>query len=400
MNERLKIVGNPKPNPSGNAKVNNAGADTSRYLPPKEPHRYVALLLAALMHVILFLFLWVGIRWQNKEVVGVDAEIWDVTTREAAPKVLSDVAEPIPEAISAPVPTPEPVPEPAPAPKINEPTPQQVREKLIEQQQAEDAEIAIVRARKQKMLDQQRQLALQEEQKEEQKKQQKDDALKLAKLKKEELHKEELHKEELRKEELRKEDEQRKADELQRQEKQDKEKKEKADAQQKIEQQKTDQKKLDAQKLKASKAQEVKDQQRQQQQDDKLRAATLLRMTGQSGGERSSKIAGSGGNGDAVKSTGNNRGDPGYSGKLGIRIKSNSNYAVPANQPGNPRVEFLIQLFPDGSLRGIPKMTKSSGVPEFDDAIARAIVKAAPYPFDSTGKVPTSISLGFDMKEK
>ena len=93
----------------------------SHYLIPDEPGRYYALILAGLMHILLFLFLWVGIRWQNKEVLGVDAEIWDMTTREAAPKIVTEIAPPAPE------PVPE-SPPPPPVPEVKGPSPQQLAE--------------------------------------------------------------------------------------------------------------------------------------------------------------------------------------------------------------------------------------------------------------------------------
>ena len=353
--------------------------------PPEEPRRYLAMVLAALMHVLLFLFLWIGIRWQNKEAVGVDAEIWDVTTREAAPKVLStpDISP-----VSSPVAqTPEqqdPVPELPPPVQEKGPTPQQIRQKLAEQKQAEEAEIAIERARKQKLLDQQH--ALEQKQRQDQLEKQKEDELKLAKLKKEELRKDDLRKEEAR-------EKQRKADDAAK-EKLRKEQQDKVAAEQK----KIDLKKADEQKQKADKARDLKEQQRQNEQADTLRLANLQRMTG---GVSPGKFSGSGGAGDAAKSTGGRGGaDAGYGDRIGAKIRSNSSYSASESQSGNPTVEYRVQLFPDGSLKGTPKMTKSSGVPAFDQAIARAIEKSAPFPPDKTGNVPPVFEFVNSMKKE
>jgi len=104
-------------------------------------------------------------------------------------------------------------------------------------------------------------------------------------------------------------------------------------------------------------------------------------------------LAGTGGRGSAPKSTGNNRGDPGYGNLVGAKIRSNTAFVVPGNLDGNPSVEYAIELLPDGFLRATPRMRKSSGVPGFDDAVLKAIKKSEPFPKDSTGKVPSSFIL-------
>jgi colicin import membrane protein len=43
-------------------------------------------------------------------------------------------------------------------------------------------------------------------------------------------------------------------------------------------------------------------------------------------------------------------------------------------------------------VRGVTKH-KSSGVPGFDEAVARAIQKSAPFPPDKTGSVPSGFTL-------
>jgi colicin import membrane protein len=263
---------------------------------PKEPGRKSALVLAGLMHVLLFLFLWIGIHWQSKTPVGVEAEIWDMHTRSAAP-----------------APT---IQTPPPPPQVHRKEPKPV---LEEQEQVRDAEIALERAREKKRIEQKH---LEEKE---------------AKLKEEkQKHIEELQKAEKKKQELAKIAEQKKADA-----------------------------------------------QIQQQRSDNLK-----RLAGQ--------VAGTG---DAVKSTGNNRIDPGYAGRIAAKIKSNMVYIGADNGPDNPTVDFVINLFPDGSLKGAPRKTKSSGVPAFDDAVERAITKSAPYPADKSGNVPSTIPLTYRLKD-
>jgi len=267
---------------------------------PVEPGRKSAILLAGLMHVLLILFLWVGVTWQSETPVGVEAEIWDMNTRSAAP---------LPAVRHTPPPTE--VKRKAPAPLVKE------------QEQEQEAEIAIERARQKKLIEQKRLEEKEEKQREEKQKQ-----------------KENLLKEEKKKQESAKIAEQKKADAL-----------------------------------------------LQQQRNDNLK-----RLTNQLAGQLA-------GTGDAVKSTGNNRVDPGYAGKIAAKIKSNMVYVGTDNGPDNPTADFVINLFPDGSLKGAPRKTKSSGVPAFDDAVERAITKSAPYPADKSGKVPSTIPLTYRLKD-
>lgn len=86
------------------------------YTVPKEPGRWRALTFAALVHVALLVFLWIGVHWQNETPTTIEAEVWSPQPREAAPA---------PEPVKAPEPKPEPVPKPVvqepPKPKVVEP---------------------------------------------------------------------------------------------------------------------------------------------------------------------------------------------------------------------------------------------------------------------------------------
>jgi len=77
------------------------------YRVPKQHDNTRSALLAAAMHLVLVLFLWVGIRWQNNEPVAVEAEVWDMSVQTAAP----------------PAPPPEPQPEDQPEPEPVKPPP-------------------------------------------------------------------------------------------------------------------------------------------------------------------------------------------------------------------------------------------------------------------------------------
>ncbi|MBR7801091.1 energy transducer TonB [Undibacterium fentianense] len=262
----------------------------SRKFNPHDDAIWKSLALAGLVHGLLLMFLVVGIQWQSSEMVAVEAEVWDLTTREAAP---------------LPVPVEEVKEEPKPV--IEAP-------KEVEK---EDPEIAIAQEKKRKELE---------------------------KKKLEELEKAELKKAEL---------------EL----------------------------------AKKKEAAEKKRLAQEKAAQDKIFEENMRRLNGQA------VKSGAGGLGDALKSTGNNRGDPSYNAKVAAKIRSNTIFVVSDTSSSNPTVEFIINLFPDGSLRGPVKKTKSSGILAFDEAVEKAIDKSQPFPRDKTGSVPASLNIVHRMKD-
>jgi len=86
--------------------------DATPYIVPKEPGRWRAFTLAALVHAALFAFLWIGVRWQSDTPATIEAEVWSPQPREAAP---------LPEPVKAPEPVPQVVVKEAPKPKVVEP---------------------------------------------------------------------------------------------------------------------------------------------------------------------------------------------------------------------------------------------------------------------------------------
>lgn len=77
------------------------------YRVPKQHDNMRSALLAAVMHGVLLMFLWIGISWQNNDPVAVEAEVWDMSVQSAAP----------------PAPTPPPQPEDQPEPEPVKPPP-------------------------------------------------------------------------------------------------------------------------------------------------------------------------------------------------------------------------------------------------------------------------------------
>ncbi|RJG01737.1 cell envelope integrity protein TolA [Noviherbaspirillum sedimenti] len=288
-------------------------ADTTPYSVPQEPGRWRAIALAVVVHAALFIFLWIGIRWQSETPVALEAEVWDMETKDAAPQ----------QALPPPVPSkaePEPEPRPEPEP-VSKPEPKHAVKAPVEK-----PDIALEQERKKKEKAQR-----EEEERIE----------RLARLKEEKEQAEKDKKKELAK-------------------------KEKADA---------ERKRQDAQEAK------------------------LLAQMRQDAQKNLAGPAGSGGSGTAVKSQGM-RGDAGYAGKVAAKIKSNTAFSVPPGLEGNPSVEYDVQLFPDGSLRGAPRKVKSSGIPAFDDAVRRAIELSAPFPADKSGAVPSDFPVIHRPKEQ
>lgn len=258
------------------------------YYIPREPGPWRSLALAVAVHLVLLTFLWIGVRWQSETPVSIEAEVWDMHTRAAAPKELA--------AITLKTPTP-------PKTVIAEPR--------------ENPDIALAQEKK-----------------------------RLANLAKA--------------------DEQKKADNAKREkEAEDKEK--------------ADKKELDN----LNKAKEAAEKKAR----DKKHADELKRMLGQ---------IGTGGSGDAPKSTGP-RSD-GYAAIIRNKIKSNITYGGDTDAPGNPRTIFKIEQLPTGEIFSIRKI-KSSGIPAFDNAVEKAIAKSSPLPKKKNGTVEREIEATFNLKE-
>jgi colicin import membrane protein len=299
--------------------------DATPYIVPKEPGRWRAITLAALVHGALLVFLWIGVHWQNDTPATIEAEVWSPQQREAAP-------------------TPEPQKEAEPQPVAKVPAPPAI-EPPVEKPEPK-ADIALEQEKKRKA----------------------------------ELEKKRL-------------DEQRAAEEKKRREEKQlaelKEKKRQDEERDRLLKQQAEQKKLEKEKADKVALEKKQADEKKRKQDEaynqmiaKMRDEDMRRITG---------VAGTGGSGNATKSQGG-RVDSGYLARIGTIIKSNiTTFTMPEGMDGNPAVEFEVKLLPDGSVAGIRKL-KSSGIPGFDEAVARAIDKSQPYPKDKNGAVPPSFT--------
>ena len=317
------------------------------YRVPRHDSGWRAFGLALAVHALLVLFLFVGINWQNTQPVAVEAEVWDLTTQQAAPPP-PPAEEPEPE----PAPTPEPKPEPAPPPPAPTPAPPPPKEVTPPKP---DPEIALRKEREKKKEEEKRLAA---EKAEEKRKQKLEDEKEREKERK-------LAEQKQKKEEEKKEREERLA-----------EQKEAAEKKKKDDEAKKKQ-------LAEKKAAEKKEGERLA----KMRADEMRRITGAAGGS----------SGTAEKSTAP-RMDSGYVAAITAKIKSNISYAGSQDVPGNPRAEFRISQLPTGEIISVRKI-KSSGIPAYDAAVENAINKSSPLPKKKDGTVERDINANFNLKD-
>lgn len=101
--------------------------------------------------------------------------------------------------------------------------------------------------------------------------------------------------------------------------------------------------------------------------------------------------------GSAAKATAP-RSDTGYLASITSKIKSTTTYAGSTNVPGNPKVSFRVEQLPTGEILSVKKI-KSSGVPAFDDAVEKGIIKSSPLPKKKDGTVERSLVVDFSMKD-
>jgi len=322
------------------------------YRVPRHDSGWRAFGLALAVHALLVLFLFVGINWQNTQPVAVEAEVWDLTTQQAAPPP-PPAEEPEPE----PAPTPEPKPEPAPPPPAPTPAPPPPKEVTPPKP---DPEIALRKEREKKKEEEKRLAA---EKAEEKRKQKLEDEKEREKERK-------LAEQKQKKEEEKKEREEKEREERLAEQKEAAEKKKKDDEAKKKQ-------------LAEKKAAEKKEGERLA----KMRADEMRRITGAAGGS----------SGTAEKSTAP-RMDSGYVAAITAKIKSNISYAGSQDVPGNPRAEFRISQLPTGEIISVRKI-KSSGIPAYDAAVENAINKSSPLPKKKDGTVERDINANFNLKD-
>ena len=136
------------------------------------------------------------------------------------------------------------------------------------------------------------------------------------------------------------------------------------------------------------KKQQAEEDARQAARIEAQREATLKRLLGQAGATGAPDTSGA-----ATQSAGPSAS---YAGRIKGRIKPNIVYTE--SVAGNPVAEVEVRAAPDGTIVG-RKLIKSSGIPDWDDAVLRAIDKTEILPRDVDGRVPSSLVIAFRPRD-
>lgn len=329
--------------------------------PPRERGTLRALALAALMHVLLALLLYHGMKWQNSTPAGAEAEIW------------TEVPD-----LSTPAPPPQPAPAPAPAQVAPPPAQREEADIALEQEKKRKRQ----EAERQAQLAEQERLKKQAEQQAEAKRQQelaaqlaaqKAAAEKAAaqKAAAEKLKQQQAQAEKLRQQQL--------AEQKQKQQQEQLKQQQLKEQQEKLAQQK---KQAEQQAAKAKQAAE----QAAKQKLDQERRARLAQLQGLAGDSPA-------GNGLAKSGTGSGAGgnatSAGYAEKVQRRVRPNIIWSGPTD---GLETTIAVRCAPDGALLDA-RIVRSSGNPQWDDAALRAVQKSDPMPLDTNGKAPSSFNI-------
>lgn len=141
-----------------------------------------------------------------------------------------------------------------------------------------------------------------------------------------------------------------------------------------------------ADQVKADKLAKARQEADEQKKLDKVRADEMRRIT-----------AGAGTSGEAAKSTAP-RSDSGYIASITSKVKSTTSYSGSTDVAGNPKAEFKVEQLPTGEIISA-RLVKSSGIPGFDDAVEKGIIKASPLPKKKDGTVERTLVIAFKMKD-
>jgi colicin import membrane protein len=116
------------------------------------------------------------------------------------------------------------------------------------------------------------------------------------------------------------------------------------------------------------------------QQREKERQEQLQRMAGLAGASGAPTAQGT-----ALQSSGM---ASGWDARVKARVNPQINFSGDRSQLKD--LELSITILPDGSLAARPKIIKSSGNSQWDEAVTRAFEKAESLPRDANGKLPPS----------
>lgn len=113
--------------------------------------------------------------------------------------------------------------------------------------------------------------------------------------------------------------------------------------------------------------------------------------------ERMAGLAGASGAPSSQGSTMQSSGpSSGYAGLIKGRVRPN--LVFPGNVAGNPMVSVEVRLAPDGTVLGRPRVLKSSGSKEWDEAVLRAFEKTEVLPRDG-GKIWSPLQIDWRIND-
>ena len=338
-------------------------ATAASLMPPADSRWLGSLLMALVAHALLVAALTWGIGWQKQTTTAVaQAELWARMPQSAAPRLVDegpDSTEREGEETKA-APPPQPAPQPAKPPEKAPP---------VEAPAKAQADIALQQQRERKQAKRQLQ-----EKKEQQARQQAELERKAAeKAAKEKAEKEKLAKEKLAEEKA--------AKEKASKEKETKEAREKA--------------------ARDKRAQEIAENARQAQATKdradavKKSVAAAANASGDASGTGTTRQSSApvGGKSDGTASTGLSAG---YQDRLRAAVRPNIVYTEIIS--GNPTAEVEVRTLPDGTVIS-SRITKSSGVPSWDEAVLKAMERTAKLPRDENGRTPSPIPFLFRPKD-
>lgn len=310
--------------------------------------------LAAAVHVFFLSLLMLGVSWQIHDPQPIMAELWSS---------LPEVSVPQPQPVVEPEPSP-PAPVPASKPALEPPVGKQpdiALEKkqaaLKKQKEKEERELALKQKqdeaakakqlKEQQALEQKQKLALAQKQKqEEERKQQEAARLKLEAQKQAQA---------FMKQQLAAEEKQRRQDAIKRQMALDEE-----SVNQQVEQEQTS---VQAKIAEQKKREALK-------QDEDLRKQMMQEMLAGEDSQIASNAAAAAHEQEVQKLVDQ------YKAKISDKVRGNTR--LPDGLKGNPYVEFMVSVLPTGEVASI-KLNKSSGQPDFDEAVRQAIQKSSPF---------------------
>ena len=120
---------------------------------------------------------------------------------------------------------------------------------------------------------------------------------------------------------------------------------------------------------------------RQEREAEERRQAEIARVTGQAVGSARAPAATQGVMSDS------------YRALIIACVRPHIAFSVPDGISDQVYAAFKVELLPTGEQAAPPQLIKPSGLPGYDDAAERAIIRCDPFPRDKDGSVPRSFIL-------